>query len=142
VAYTSKSGNKFTNAGMARKDDMRSASMASAAATEKQNMKANPSESRENDPSDQHETEQPSEVVAAHGPATQVLIKHEGGKHKVKSKHEDGHVHESEHNSAAEAHDAAKTLGGGDDAPEEDADMEPSAPSASPDASQSIPGLM
>jgi hypothetical protein len=126
---------------MARKDDMRSAAMASAAGTEKQNMKSNPSESRENDPSDQHETEEPSEVVAAHGPATQVLVTHKDGKHKVKSKHEDGHVHESEHSTPAEAHEAASTLGGADAQPQED-DMDPATPSASPDASQSIPGLM
>jgi|ERR1039458_1803993 hypothetical protein len=58
--------------------------------------------------------EAPEQVVAAHGPATEVHITHDhaSGQHHVHSKHEDGHEHHSEHGSAEEAHSAAGTLAG------------------------------
>ena len=61
--------------------------------------------------------EAPHEVVAAHGKAHSVHIHHdhENGKHKVVSHHEDGHMHESEHGSAAEAHDHGKQLSQADE---------------------------
>lgn len=63
----------------------------------------------------------PEQVVAEHGKATSVHIVHDhkNNKHKVTSTHEDGHVHESEHASAKEAHDTASALAGGGDQPVE-----------------------
>jgi hypothetical protein len=44
---------------------------------------------------------------------------HKAKKHHVISTHADGHVHESEHASAKEAHDAASALAGGEQQPAE-----------------------
>src|SRR5580700_12051942 len=83
---------------------------------------------------DEHEGEgheDPAQVHAEHGPAISIRIKHdhEKGQHSVHSAHEDGHIHKSEHASAPEAHDAARTLAGADqpeEEPETDGDLEPS----------------
>lgn len=58
--------------------------------------------------------ETPENVVAQHGKATSVHIKHDhvANKHHVTSMHEDGHVHESDHATPQEAHQAASQLGG------------------------------
>lgn len=60
------------------------------------------------------ETPKPHEVVAEHGKATDIHITHdhEAGKHHVTSIHEDGHMNESDHDSADEAHEHAKELAG------------------------------
>jgi len=62
----------------------------------------------------QEGVETPENVVAQHGKATSVHIKHDhvANKHHVTSMHEDGHVHESDHATPQEAHQAAATLGG------------------------------
>jgi hypothetical protein len=51
-------------------------------------------------------------VVAQHGPAHTVHIKHDhtANKHHVHSTHEDGHENMSEHQSAAEAHEEGGKL--------------------------------
>lgn len=53
------------------------------------------------------------QAVAEHGTAHEINIRHDhaAGTHSVESHHHDGHVHTSEHASAEEAHDAARTLG-------------------------------
>lgn len=53
-------------------------------------------------------------VAAEHGPATEVNISHEHemGSHHVRSAHPDGHMHESDHGSAEEAHEHGKKLAG------------------------------
>lgn len=52
-------------------------------------------------------------VVAEHGAAHTVHIKHhENGKSHVMSHHSDGHTHMSEHEDAAEAHEEGKKLAG------------------------------
>lgn len=53
-------------------------------------------------------------VAAEHGPATEVNITHEHeiGSHHVRSAHPDGHMHESDHGSAEEAHEHGKKLAG------------------------------
>ncbi len=58
-------------------------------------------------------TQDPSDVVAQHGPASRVDIQH-AEKHSVRSTHPDGHEHHSEHDSVEDAHQAAATLGGVD----------------------------
>jgi len=65
----------------------------------------------------EHEGQSPEEVVAEHGPATTVHIRHdhEGNKHHVTSTHADGHVHESDHATAKEAHEAGGKLAGADE---------------------------
>lgn len=53
-------------------------------------------------------------VAQEHGPAVEVNISHEHemGSHHVRSSHPDGHMHESDHGSAEEAHDHGKKLAG------------------------------
>lgn len=53
-------------------------------------------------------------VVAEHGKAHEIHIKHdhEAGHHTVHAKHGDGHTHSSEHASAEEAHNHAAELAG------------------------------
>lgn len=55
-----------------------------------------------------------SAVAQEHGPATEVNISHEHemGSHHVRSSHPDGHMHESDHGSAEEAHEHGKKLAG------------------------------
>jgi hypothetical protein len=71
--------------------------------------------SKSEQPGTEHET--PQEVVKTHGRAHSVHIHHdhENGKHKVVSHHEDGHMHESEHESVADAHDHGKQLANADE---------------------------
>ena len=102
MAVTAKDGTPFTNPAHARMHDRKMDARKPAAAPAKP----------EADMDD--ESQSPDEVVAEHGPAKQVLIKHDGMKHTVRSKHDDGHTHESTHESAEEAHDTAKTLSGVD----------------------------
>jgi hypothetical protein len=65
----------------------------------------------------------PESVVAEHGKATTVHVKHDhvANKHHVTSTHEDGHVHESDHASSADAHEHGKKLAGAEN-PEENPD--------------------
>lgn len=65
---------------------------------------------------EQGEKQGAAEVVQAHGPATTVHIKHDhaANKHHVTSTHEDGHVHESDHGTAQEAHEEGGALAGAD----------------------------
>lgn len=51
-------------------------------------------------------------VVDQHGPAQEVHITHQDGKHSLHSTHGNGHTHQSEHGSAAEAYDSGKCLSG------------------------------
>lgn len=51
-------------------------------------------------------------MAQQHGPALQLSIDHTSG-HKVHAMHQDGHEHESEHGSAAEAHQFAGDCAGG-----------------------------
>lgn len=53
-------------------------------------------------------------VSQEHGPAVEVNISHEHemGSHHVRSSHPDGHMHESDHGSAEEAHEHGKKLAG------------------------------
>ena len=59
--------------------------------------------------------EQPEQVAAEHGPATEIHVEHnhEAGQHHVQSMHPDGHEHHSDHGSVDEAHEHAKKLAGG-----------------------------
>src|SRR5271166_2617925 len=52
------------------------------------------------------ESTSPEEVVAQHGPAHTVTVHHDhtANKHHVMSHHGDGHMHESDHETAADAH--------------------------------------
>ena len=99
MAFTSKSGHKFTNA-----DSMRTHN-ATHAATSK--------------PYDATGMEEPGEedgaaIAEAHGPAHSIQINHdhEMGVHEVHSDHPDGHHHSSQHGSVEEAHEHASKLAG------------------------------
>jgi hypothetical protein len=109
MAFQSKSGKAFSNRPMAIAQDKRD----EVSATAGMNKTAN--KLPDTDPEMGHESEDPSEVVANHGPAEKVMITHTEGKHTVKSKHSDGHSHTSEHASKSEAHEAGKQLAGADD---------------------------
>ena len=83
-----------------------------------------PAPAMEQEPAEQEQKpmqEDPKQVAAQHGPANTVHIAHDhkAKKHHVISTHADGHVHESEHASAKEAHDAASALAGGEQQPAE-----------------------
>ena len=54
-------------------------------------------------------------MAQQHGPAVQIDIQHnhEAGQHTVHAMHPDGHSHESQHGSAAEAHQFAGDCAGG-----------------------------
>jgi len=54
-----------------------------------------------------------ADVVAKHGPATEVHMKHDhaAGMHHVTSHHK-GHIHKSKHSSAEEAHEHAQQASG------------------------------
>lgn len=80
---------------------------------------------------DAAEPEDGAQMAEMHGPATEVHIQHEHemGVHHVMSTHPDGHMHESDHESAEMAHEHGKKLAGvgGDrasdhDGPEGDAE--------------------
>lgn len=79
----------------------------------------------------QGEPEDGAQIAEQHGPATEVhmMHEHEMGAHHVQSAHPDGHMHESDHESAEAAHEHGKKLAGvgGDrasdhDGPEGDAE--------------------
>ena len=76
---------------------------------------------------DEHgESIAPEEVVAEHGKAHTVTVHHDhtANKHHVMSHHADGHMHESNHESAMEAHEHAQKLGSDAAEAHEDADKE------------------
>jgi hypothetical protein len=111
MAFKSKSGESYTSPHMMRMADSRhDASM---------------NNSDMNDSMGDSEMD-PSDVVAEHGPAKEVMVKHSSDKHEVSSKHSDGHSHKSMHDSMDDAHMAAKTLMGSDDVQEPSQDMEQS----------------
>src|SRR5271156_5909848 len=69
------------------------------------------------------EPEDGAAIAEQHGPATEVHVmhEHEMGAHHVMSQHPDGHMHESDHESAEAAHEHGKKLamGGGEGHSEE-----------------------
>ena len=56
------------------------------------------------------------QFAAEHGPAQEIHIQHdhEMGTHRVRSIHQDGEEHNSEHETAEGAHETAKNLGTGE----------------------------
>jgi hypothetical protein len=131
--YTTKSGKKFGSAFVGKKHDEMHAEPAAEKnpkmpaaheAAEKPQFEAGEQEGvREGQ---EGQGEGPEQVVAQHGKATTVHVKHDhvAKKHHVTSTHEDGHTHESDHASAKEAHDAAYKLGGSEEAGEPGAESE------------------
>lgn len=106
MAYETADGFKSTNRApmMAHKRSMERKSMAGGAG------KTDPLQQ----PTDGG-AEDGSQVAQEHGPAVEVNVmhNHEAGQHQVKSSHPDGHMHESMHGSAEEAHEHGKKLAGG-----------------------------
>jgi hypothetical protein len=72
------------------------------------------------------EPEDGAQIAEQHGPATEVNVmhQHEAGMHHVTSHHPDGHMHESDHGSAEEAHEHAKKLAGAGSGHSEEPDGE------------------
>jgi hypothetical protein len=117
MAYQSKSGKSFSNRPMAMQQDKRDAASSQMGKTQNTNgiKNTDPIHGGADADNGADESQEPSAVVAEHGPAEKVMVDHTEGKHKVTSKHPDGHKHTSEHASAGEAHDAARQLSGADD---------------------------
>lgn len=107
MAFTSKSGKQFSNRPMAISQDRRDEVSATKGMTNHMGSSTGMD--------DMQDSQEPPQVVAEHGPAEKVMISHEDGKHKVTSKHPDGHKHSSEHASKSEAHDTARSLSGTDE---------------------------
>jgi hypothetical protein len=122
--FKSKAGKSFGSAYVAKRHDDEADKKAQVAmggdnatheAAEKPAFEAGEQEGAKEAP----EQETPEQVVAKHGPATQVTIHHDhkGNKHHIVSRHADGHIHSSDHATADEAHKSASALSGGDQAP-------------------------
>lgn len=121
MAHTAADGSKWTNAAQARKvpgkkqgDGKQPVSRFSKPEAPRQPtaepVTGSPESSAE--PTSGMEDQDASQVVAEHGPAQEVTVKHEGDQHTVTSTHADGHKHHSKHASAEEAHQAASQLAG------------------------------
>lgn len=106
MAFPAKDGSKHTN-----RDSMQRA--------DAKHMAKAPSP-----PMDDHEDGEPGDTDGAytpndgaamaqqHGPAVEVNVSHQGGRHSVHAVHPDGHSHETEHGSAQEAHKYAGDCAG------------------------------
>lgn len=133
--FTSKSGKKFGSSFVGKRHDMEHDKLA------KDVMGASPEHEAEETPEfekgeqegaqEGRENTDPKQVVAEHGPANTVHVAHDhkAKKHHVVSTHESGHVHQSDHANAADAHSHAAELAGGDQPPAEGTG-EPEAPEA------------
>lgn len=125
MAFSTSDGFKSTNRApmMAHKRSMERKSMAGGAGlADRTDPLKQPTDGGED--SGEHSEEEAKQVVAEHGPAHEVHIKHdhETGHHEVHTVHEDGEEHHSEHGSAEEAHEHAKHLSGDGGEEHEDAD--------------------
>ena len=146
MAFPTKSGKSFGSAYVAKRKDSEHDKMAGDVmgqtsqkpamgepaaheAAEKPQFEAGEQEGQKENP---EQNEQPSQVVAQHGPANTVHVAHDhkAGKHHVTSTHADGHVHTSDHATSAEAHKASSELAGGDQAQAENPAAAPAAPEA------------
>lgn len=105
MAHKAKDGQQFTNRSAMLRHERRSPTDSTKGNVAHDN-------GREHDEPGMHDGEDVHAVVAEHGPAKEVTVKHDKDKHHVHSKHEDGHEHNSDHDSAQEAHDSAACLGG------------------------------
>ncbi len=124
MAYKASDGTPFTNAPQMRAHNQKITVQPAVG-------RAKPEARQEIDNEREMPAQDPSEVVAEHGPAHKVEISHDEDKHTVTSHHKDGHSHTSEHASKAEAHDVAKTLDGTD---QEQEDPEQSDNTSEPDS--------
>lgn len=111
--FVSKDGSKHTNRDTMKRSDARfgAAQPAPAAA-------AAGGEGDDYNQEAEGQAQDGAAMAAEHGPATDTAIHHdhEEGRHTVHASHPDGHEHDSEHGSAAEAHKyAADCAGAGDD---------------------------
>jgi len=79
-----------------------------------EDLKHEAGESKEFEAGEQEGMKEVHPVVAQHGKANSVHIKHDhvAKKHHVTSVHEDGHTNESDHSSDMEAHDEGRKLAG------------------------------
>lgn len=138
MAFPTKSGKSFGSAYVAKRHDqehdkagqMSKMAMGDSAAHEAGESKPFEQGEQEGQKENPEQNEQPSQVVAKHGPANTVHVAHDhkAKKHHVTSTHADGHVHTSDHASSKEAHDAATQLSGGDQAQAENPAAAPAAP--------------
>ena len=133
--FQSKDGKKFGSAYVAkRRDSEHDKAMQAMGEGPEHEAKESPEfESGEQEGAQEGaEPQEPTQIVAKHGRATSVNITHDhkNKKHHVTSTHERGHVHQSDHASAAEAHNHATALAGSDQAPAEGQEPAEEAPEA------------
>jgi len=99
MAFAAKDGSKHTNMDTMKRSDA-------------QHMAKTPVQAPSTEDAGDGQPEDVHAVVDQHGPASEVHVMHQEGKHSLHSVHGDGHTHQSEHMSAGEAHDAGKCLSG------------------------------
>lgn len=121
--FESKNGKKYGSAYVAKRHD-------AAHAEKDQSSKHESAETKSFEAGEQEGSQEGEDnaVVAEHGKALKVTIHHdhEGNKHHVTSQHADGHVHESDHQTAEEAHEEGGRLAQiSHISPEETVDQEP-----------------
>ena len=145
--FTSKSGKKFGSAYVGKRHDMEHEKMAKDVLGDSPEHEAK--ESKEFEAGEQEgmkETPEhdPKAVVAEHGPATSIHVTHDhkNKKHHVTSTHTSGHVHDSDHAAARDAHSHAAALAEGDQPlPQSDEESQGLEFGGTPKASGSIPKL-
>ena len=132
--YTTKKGKRFGSAFVGKKHDAMDAMKESPEHEAKETPEFEAGEKEGMKEAKAGSENAPEGVVAKHGKAVSVHVKHDhtANKHHVTSTHADGHVNESDHMSASEAHDAAQKRAGGD-SPVEESDM-PSEDESAPEA--------
>ena len=136
MAFPTKSGKSFGSAYVAKRHDKEHEKAAQGILGGDKHEAAETPEFEKGEQEGQTEqpeqNEHPSQVVSQHGPANTVHIAHDhkAKKHHVISTHKDGHVHESEHATASEAHNHASELAGGDQPSAEATGAAPAAPEA------------
>jgi hypothetical protein len=110
MAFTAKDGSKHTNRDTMKRADARFG----AQPPEKIAPQAGNDDGMGGDEMGQDGAQDGAAMAAEHGPATELNIQHdhENGVHHVHAKHPDGHEHQSEHGSAAEAHQYAADCAG------------------------------
>ena len=112
MAFTAKDGSRHTNRDTMKRADARYGAQP---APQKIAPQGGNDDGMGGDGMDQEQDGQDGAAMAAeHGPATELNIQHdhENGIHRVHARHPDGNEHETEHGSAAEAHQYAADCAG------------------------------
>lgn len=120
MAIKTKDGKReFTNASQARKYDRRTQPSTGARQSNSEGVQDMHDEGMDQgapeETQDFMDNPDGEQMAQEHGPAQKVTIQHDpsSGVHHVMVDHPDGHTHQTQHGTAAEAHDFAKACAGG-----------------------------